>query len=153
MKRKYRKINNYGITLISLVITIILLIILAGITINLSLGENGIFKKAIEAKNKTEESQAREKLDIILLNLQAEKEINAKYNKDEYLTNKIEEQEILVLDDDIVLVNDWMFKIDRDIPKVLENLGKYKNNDNIEKLTLSKQKIIIGITRSRKYKY
>ncbi|MCI8344868.1 MAG: hypothetical protein HFJ42_02675 [Clostridia bacterium] len=41
-----------AITLISLVITIIILIILAGVGINLSLGENGIFKRAKEAKNK-----------------------------------------------------------------------------------------------------
>ena len=39
-----------GITLISLLITIIILIILAGIGINLSLGENGLFNKAKQAK-------------------------------------------------------------------------------------------------------
>lgn len=41
-----------GITLISLVITIIILIILAGVGINLSLGENGIFRRAKEARDK-----------------------------------------------------------------------------------------------------
>ena len=41
--------NNKGITLIALVITIIVLIILAGISINLLLGDNGIIKKAQEA--------------------------------------------------------------------------------------------------------
>lgn len=41
-----------AITLISLVITIIILIILAGVGINLSLGENGIFRRAKEAKDK-----------------------------------------------------------------------------------------------------
>lgn len=39
-----------GITLITLVITIVLLIILAGITINIAIGDNGLFKKAKEAK-------------------------------------------------------------------------------------------------------
>ena len=43
---------NRGITLISLVITIILLIILAGIGINLSLGEDGLFNKAKYSKGK-----------------------------------------------------------------------------------------------------
>jgi len=42
--------NNKGITLIALVITIVVLIILAGVAINLTLGENGIFNKAKEAK-------------------------------------------------------------------------------------------------------
>ena len=64
MKEKQRKIKNSGIkielnknstkaiTLISLVITIILLIILAGVGINLALGENGLFNKAKYAKEK-----------------------------------------------------------------------------------------------------
>ena len=47
MKNKF---NQKGITLISLVITIILLIILAGIAIKLSLEKNGIFDKAKQAK-------------------------------------------------------------------------------------------------------
>ena len=53
--------KNKGITLISLVITIIILLILAGVAINLIIGENGIFRKAKEAKDKyltaTEEEQ------------------------------------------------------------------------------------------------
>ena len=49
-----------AITLISLVITIIILIILAGVGINLSLGENGIFKRAKEAKNKYLTAQENE---------------------------------------------------------------------------------------------
>ena len=44
--------KNRGITLISLIVTIILLIILAGIGINLSLGENGLLNKAKYAKDK-----------------------------------------------------------------------------------------------------
>ena len=39
-----------GITLIALVITIVVLIILAGVAINLTIGENGIFNKAKQAK-------------------------------------------------------------------------------------------------------
>ena len=44
--------RNNGITLIALVITIVILIILAGVAINLTLGENGIFNKAKYAKEK-----------------------------------------------------------------------------------------------------
>ena len=51
---------NHGITLISLVITIILLIILAGVGINLALGENGLFKKAKYAKEKYLNAQVEE---------------------------------------------------------------------------------------------
>ncbi len=44
--------KTHGITLIALIITIILLLILAGITINFTLGENGILKNAEIAKEK-----------------------------------------------------------------------------------------------------
>ena len=39
-----KQVKNRGITLIALVITIVVLIILAGVTISLTLGENGIIK-------------------------------------------------------------------------------------------------------------
>ena len=51
-KSIYKSNKFEGITLISLVITIILLIILAGIAINLSIGENGLFSKAKDARDK-----------------------------------------------------------------------------------------------------
>ena len=47
------KKNTRGITLIALVITIIVLLILAGITIAALSGDNGILKRAAEAKEKT----------------------------------------------------------------------------------------------------
>ena len=52
--------RNKGITLIALVITIIVLLILAGVAISMLSGENGILRKAAEAKTKTEEAQKEE---------------------------------------------------------------------------------------------
>ena len=49
MKYKLR-LSNTGITMVALVVTIIVLIILAGVTITLVLGENGLISKAKEAK-------------------------------------------------------------------------------------------------------
>ncbi len=49
-----------GITLIALVITIIVLLILAGVTIASLGGENGILSKAVEAREKTKEQQKEE---------------------------------------------------------------------------------------------
>ena len=49
-----------GITLIALVITIIVLLILAGVAIAMLSGENGILKKAAEAKTETEKGQEKE---------------------------------------------------------------------------------------------
>ena len=57
--RKILKREN-GITLIALVITIIVLIILAGISISLILGDNGIVEKAKQAKEQTEQAKLNE---------------------------------------------------------------------------------------------
>ena len=56
--------STKGITLISLVITIIILIILAGVAVNLSLGENGIFRRAKEAKDKYLTSAEKEQQEL-----------------------------------------------------------------------------------------
>ena len=52
--------NERGITLIALVISIIVLLILAGITIATLTGDNGILTRAQEAKNKTEQASVDE---------------------------------------------------------------------------------------------
>ena len=49
-----------GITLIALVVTIIVLLILAGISISMLTGQNGILNRAQEAKEKTDQSQKDE---------------------------------------------------------------------------------------------
>lgn len=54
-----KKKNNKGITLIALIITIIILLILAGISIS-ALTQTGIFEKAKEAKQKSENAQEEE---------------------------------------------------------------------------------------------
>jgi len=57
-------VSAHGITLISLVIIIILLIILAGVAISLSLGENGIFRKAQFGAQSYTNAQDYEKTEI-----------------------------------------------------------------------------------------
>ncbi len=59
-KNNLKKYAEKGITLIALVVTIIILLILAGITINMLLGENGIIRTAQEAKNTWENAVANE---------------------------------------------------------------------------------------------
>ncbi len=58
--------NSKGITLIALVITIIVLLILAGVTIAMVLGQDGIFKKAQTAGEKTTESQEIEVIKLAM---------------------------------------------------------------------------------------
>ena len=61
--KNFRK-NEIGITLITLVITVIVLLILAGVTIATLNGDNGILTRAQEAKNKTEEAQKEENISL-----------------------------------------------------------------------------------------
>lgn len=56
--------KNKGITLIALIVTIIILIILAGITIGLIAGSEGIMGKTSHAVDKNEESVATEKMEL-----------------------------------------------------------------------------------------
>ena len=56
--------NQKGVTLVALVVTIIVLIILAGISINLVLGENGIITLAKKAKENTELAKEDEETNL-----------------------------------------------------------------------------------------
>ena len=57
MKREKIMERNGGITLVALVVTIVVLLILAGISLNLVLGENGIVTRAQQSKNQTAEGR------------------------------------------------------------------------------------------------
>ena len=65
--------KNKGITLISLVITIIILIILASVAIYLGLSNNGIFNRANEAKELTNKQTATEIINLKITTAQMNK--------------------------------------------------------------------------------
>ena len=75
MKEKKEKIfqDKKGITLIALVVTIIILIILAGVLINLTISNDGLFKKAKTAKAEYERNSAIELMNLKIANVQASK--------------------------------------------------------------------------------
>ena len=74
MKSKEEK----GITLIALVVTIIVLIILAGVSINLVFGNLGIVTKAKEAKRMQEQAELNEQIALGELSNEIDKTINGK---------------------------------------------------------------------------
>ena len=67
-----QKKDEKGITLVALVVTIIVLIILAGIAISMTIGDNGIFTRAKEAKRLQITSEAKEKIGTEILDAQVE---------------------------------------------------------------------------------
>lgn len=63
-KNKFAYSNKKGITLIALVITIIVLLILAGVSIATLSGDDGLLKQAQSSKTKTEEAQKKEEEEL-----------------------------------------------------------------------------------------
>lgn len=64
--KKFKETQR-GITLIALVITIVILIILATVTLNVVLGDGGLIQRAQQAKELTEEAAAKEEQQILNL--------------------------------------------------------------------------------------
>ena len=121
MKNKQR-----GITLIALVVTLIVLLILAGITITMLFGEHGVIKKAQISDEKYKIAKAREKLELVLNgDVAIEKKTNPKYNQDDFLDalilSKVSDTKVL---DDIVITDGYAFELDRSVPKIGEYIGK-----------------------------
>ena len=86
--------QNSAITLIALVVTIVVLLILSGISISAVLGKNGILDKAKEAKYLTKLREYEERVTLIVA---SEKTLKVTENKEERLIdlvyNKLDEQE------------------------------------------------------------
>ena len=93
-EEKSAKANNKGITLIALVVTIVVLLILAAITITAVMSEGGIFNTAQRSKKIQDESAIREKVQIMLADAQLGKLLN-----DKSLKTYFEEQGYTVTED------------------------------------------------------
>ena len=120
--KKQEKIK--GITLIALVVTIVVLLILAGITIQVIL-QGGIIETAGNASEQYKIAAAREKISITLSSAQMDKATNIKYNQedylDEFIVNNMSNTEVI---EDIVITDGYAFELDRSVPKIGEYLGK-----------------------------
>ncbi|MCI9177332.1 MAG: hypothetical protein HFJ28_01865 [Clostridia bacterium] len=116
--------NIKGITLIALVVTIIVLLILAGITIQIIL-QGGIIGQAQNSGEQYKITAAREKLSITLSSAQMDKVTNIKYNQedylDEFIVNNTSNTEVI---DNVVITDGYAFELDRSVPKIGEDLGK-----------------------------
>ena len=75
--------NNKGITLIALVITIIVSLVIAGIALSLSLGNNGILEKSKKATIETNKSEEQEQIAFAWTTLTVNKKENQIKNIDE----------------------------------------------------------------------
>ena len=64
MEKNFRKTK--GITLVALVVTVVVLLILAGVSIRLVLDNNGIITRAGDASSRSKEGSAKEKVELML---------------------------------------------------------------------------------------
>ena len=126
------KKQERGITLIALVITIIVLLILAGISIAMLTGENGILTKADSAQKETKRQEIIERAKLDILEYEAgnegkitDKEVKviiAKYDKDYtegsefvFKTNENQEEYFTTKDEQDILVSE-IWKMSRKDP-------------------------------------
>ena len=88
--KEYLK-EKKGITLVALVVTIVVLLILASISIGVLGGDDGIIKRAQESKDKTEQSELEEDVDVAYIEYEGQLR---KSNNLEYYLNKIQKANV-----------------------------------------------------------
>lgn len=108
--------KNNGITLIALVITIIVLLILAAITLTALFGENGMINKTTTARNEDEKATATETMNLKITNVQI-----SKYTEEQRMPTLKELADNFCEDDDFQYVQETseiasLIKITNDNP-------------------------------------
>ena len=140
-----KRTNEKGITLIALVLTIIVLLILVGVSISMLTGDNGILGQATNAKEQTEISSEKEAIQLTMINKEVSN--NSKYDIGRKLYKKTLENSNIW---DVIVINEiqdkygtgWRY-ITKDTD--VENYGKTKygwlvNNDTGEIIQLEEGK-------------
>ena len=80
MNKKLKNKQEKGITLIALVVTIIIMLILAGISIKLAIDNNGVIENAKEAKDQYEQAQANDESGLNDLSSELRRQLGANRN-------------------------------------------------------------------------
>ena len=140
MKEKLNMLDrnsNKGITLIALVITIIVLLILAGVSIATLTGPNGVLSRATEAKEKTEKAKFEEIVRLeILANVQEDGSINIsqlksnlKNNQNYTITENIPENSFTVTDGQysLIVLSDGSIQMNDEEKPIEVNLSTKKS--------------------------
>ncbi|MEI3356516.1 MAG: hypothetical protein V8R81_05695 [Clostridia bacterium] len=147
-----------GITLIALVITIIVLLILAGVSIATLTGDNGILKQANQAKENNNSAAAREKVEVEAL---GSIDKSGKFNEGIFKTNveknikgsSIRESENSL----IVTVDGYNVTVDKesgDVTEVTKSNGKKPSTGVQPGTEVSKtRRTIIQIEIKKKQQY
>ena len=133
MKQKFK--NEKGITLVALVITIIVLLILAGVTLSMVMGESGIFGKANSAKEKNQLSNAEETIRLAVLenkvkNVSGEVALTNDQLKEE-IAKKLTEQGYTVSESTVTYYGDKTIDIENYLEKESKTYTAYNVGDQV----------------------
>ena len=137
MKETYKCRKSYsvdeGITLIALVVTIVVLLILSGITIRLVFGSNGVINKAQDAKEQTQIAKVREQLELAKGPEYIEG--NGKYNPDSYFERIQAEGIIGNKDTDVIDNGDGTYEVTT-TPGYIFKITLVPSKDNVEDIQI-----------------
>ncbi len=146
--------RNKGITLIALIVTIIILLILAGVTIATLTGENGILSKAGKASEETKIATAEEKIKLAI----GEYEVNQRLETLYSCLEKIEGLESIEPNDPNsippchVIVDGYEFEItgERKVNYIKKANGISPEIEKFEKLNVAENKVTLKIKANTK---
>ena len=123
MKKKFNLKHESGITLIALVITIIVLLILAGVAIATLTGDNGILTKAQNAKLQNNNATVKEKVDLAIA---ASLDETGKIDLDQLKTNLNNVEGINPIEEDLT---DSSFPLDITVDGIKVTITKDSNGN------------------------
>lgn len=137
-----------GITLIALIITIIVMLILAGVVLNLTIGERGIFKTAKGAGSEYEKSQVREEIQLALIDIETEELENGNIvtlerlaGEEKLLEKKLDGITADLVEDKIIgIYKDYEYEIDGKLHVTIKNVDNKSITFDIIKGTVSEDK-------------
>lgn len=173
--------SKKGITLVALVITIVVLLILAGVSINLVVGNQGILTKTKKVSEDTKQAAIKEQIDLALTNYQIEKLANDNLNFKDYMEDEEQSgiKNLEVIDENpsediqligridgriIIMKTDGSYVLTKGDNLVKNGFGKngnenfpdFTNNNGVFSLTTDSYKFIsssdfIEVDTSKKY--
>ena len=111
------KIRESGITLIALVVTIVVLLILAGVSISMLTGENGIISQANEANLKNNHGTVLEALRLKVMDYFTENEEN------------LIDDELILLKNDEIIDENYIVNVEKLLNKKLSTGNGSENKD------------------------
>lgn len=139
--------RNKGITLIALVVTIIILLILFGITITMLTGENSILKNASKSKEENEYAGINEAINMELQNYKINKVIGDIESCKDYFEKELKLETIGNNNDFYCVYKNYLVRIDGEEQKIL-SIDKLEINTYATYASIYEMKKDVNLTEN-----